>query len=66
MTRNYVVQGEVFPVTLKGLTDAIKLGKEFAYSGPVDVLKIAGEQTTVAYTVPYTPQRSTPRKGYRS
>ena len=51
---------KLFESNLRGLTDAIKLAKEYAYSAPQNVLKIDTENlgyTQVVYTVPVQPRR---------
>lgn len=50
---------KLFDCNLRGLTDAIKLAKEYAYSAPQHVLKIDTENdyTQVVYTVPVQPRR---------
>ena len=51
---------KLFDGDLRGLTAAIRLAKEYAYSAPQDVLKIDTENdqyTQVVYTVPVQPRR---------
>lgn len=50
---------KLFDGNLRGLTDAIKLAKVYAYSAPQDVLKIDTENDsyTVVFTVPVQPRR---------
>lgn len=51
---------ELFDDNLRGLTAAIKLAKEYAYSTPQNVLKIDTENdqySQVVYTVPVQPRR---------
>lgn len=64
MSAHYEVEGSTFPADLRGLTQAIRLGREFATSGPVEVRKVTDGGTSVAYTVPHTPYVHKPRKGY--
>lgn len=57
----YMVEGTEFPGTLRGLTAAIKLAREYAQSGPVDVIKNwESGASTVAYHIPHMPAPSKP------
>lgn len=59
---HYKVNEDEFPGTLKGLTAAIKLAREYGESGKLDVLKVDGDKVTVAYHVDKQPPKP-PRKG---
>lgn len=51
---------KLFECNLRGLSDAIKLAKEYAYSAPQNVLKIDtedNEYTQIVFTVPVQPRR---------
>lgn len=51
---------KLFEDNLRGLSDAIKLAKAYAYTAPQHVLKIDTENdqyTQIVYTVPVQPRR---------
>lgn len=56
----YTVKDHEFPGNLRGLTEAIKVGREYAQTEPVDVFKVSDGNVTVAYSIDYMPKPSKP------
>lgn len=60
----YEVEGQTFPPTLRGLTDAIKLACEFATPTSMAHVRKLGEDGRVRLDLPIGPCERSPRGGH--